>query len=68
VCVASLFGCSNSSALFAAEYIPMDGGGTTPLSVHCRIPIRVRVASVVQSKALVATEPCHMVMTVPSFL
>jgi hypothetical protein len=55
VCVASLFGCSNSSALFAAENIPMDGGDTAPLSVHCRIPIRVRVACVVQSKALAAT-------------
>lgn len=62
MCVASLFGCSNSSALFAAENIPMDGGGTAPP------PVRVRVASVVQSKALAATEDCHMVMTVPAFL
>jgi hypothetical protein len=63
VCVASLFGCSDSSALFAAKYIPMDGGDAAPLSVHRRISIRVRVACVVQSKALVATGACHMVAT-----
>jgi len=63
VCVASLFGCSNSSALFAVENIPMDGAGTAPLSVHCRSPISVRMACVVQSKALAAAEACHMVMT-----
>jgi hypothetical protein len=63
VCVASLFGCSNSSALFAAENIPMDGGDTAHLFVRRRIPIRVRVAGVVQSQALAATEACHMVMT-----
>ena len=63
MCVASLFGCSNSSALFSAEYIPMDGGDAAPLSVHRPIPIRVRVACVVQSTALAATEACHMVAT-----
>jgi len=63
VCVASLFGCTNSSALFAAENIPMDVGDTALLSVRRRIPIRVRVAGVVQSKALAATEACHMVTT-----
>jgi hypothetical protein len=63
VFVASLFGCSNSSALFAAENIPMDGGDTAPVSVRRRIPVRVRMAGVVQSKALAATEACHMVKT-----
>jgi hypothetical protein len=63
VCVASLFGCSNSFALLPAENIPMDDGDTAPLSVLRRIPIRVRVACVVQSKELAATEACHMVMT-----
>jgi hypothetical protein len=63
MCVASLFGCSNISAFLAAENIPMAGGDTAPLSVDCHIPIRARVACVVQSKALAATEACHMVMT-----
>ena len=33
------------------------------LSAHCRIPVHVRVDCVVQSKALAASEACHMVMT-----
>lgn len=41
----------------------MDVGDTALLSVRRRIPIRVRVAGVVQSKALAATEACHMVTT-----
>jgi hypothetical protein len=48
VCGASLFGCSSSSALFAAEKIPMHAGDMAPLSAHCRIP--VRVACFVQSE------------------
>jgi hypothetical protein len=82
VCLASLFDCSNSSALFAAENIPMDDGDAAPLSVHRRIPLRVCPcgrpvscslnscpclsvcpACVVQSKALAATEACHLVAT-----